>query len=63
MKVKEVIKNSNIQKLKSDNSKNTCRDFYGAVVVNVGSVLCQIVFWLVLVLQVYSCPQNTQYQH
>ena len=63
MKVKEVIKNSNFQKLKSDNSKNTGRDFYGAVVVNVGSVLCQIVFWLVLVLQVYSCPQNTQYQH
>jgi len=63
MKVKGVIKHSSFQKLKGDNSKNTCRDFYGAVAGNVGSVLCQIVFWLVLVLQVYSCPQNTQYQH
>ena len=45
MKVKGVIKNSSFQKLKGDNSKNTCRDFYGAVAGNVGSVLCQIVPW------------------
>ena len=45
MKVKGVIKNSIFKNLKSDNSKNICRDFYGAVVGNVGSVLCQIVPW------------------
>ena len=43
MKIKGVIKNVNLKKLKSDNSKNISRNFSGAVVGSVGSVQFQIV--------------------
>ena len=44
MKIKGVIKNLTFKKnLKSDNSKNTSRNFSGAVVGSVGSVQFQTV--------------------
>ena len=43
MKIKGVIKNLNLKKIKSDNSKNISRNFSGAVVGSVGSVQFQIV--------------------
>ena len=43
MTIKEVIKNLNLKKIKSDNSKNISRNFSGAVVGSVGSVQFQIV--------------------
>ena len=43
MKIKGVIKNLNLKKLKSDNSKNIPRNFFGAVVGSVGSVQSPIV--------------------
>ena len=41
MKIKGVIKNLNLKKLKSDNIKNISRNFSGAVVSSVGSVQFQ----------------------
>ena len=41
MKIKGVIKNLKIKKIKNDNSKNTSRNFSGAVVGSMGSVQCQ----------------------
>ena len=38
MKIKGVIKNLKIKKIKNDNSKNTSRNFSGAVVGSMGSV-------------------------
>ena len=38
MKIKGVIKNIKIKKIKNDNSKNISRNFSGAVVGSVGSV-------------------------
>ena len=43
MKIKGAIKNLNFKKIESENSKNTSRNFSGAVVGSVGSVLFQIV--------------------
>ena len=43
MKIKGVIKNLKIKKVKNDNSKNIPRNFSGAVEGNVGSVQFQIV--------------------
>ena len=43
MKIKEVIKNLNIKKIKNDKSKNISRNFSGAFVGSVGSVQFQIV--------------------
>ena len=43
MKIKGVIKNLNLKKLKSDNSKNISKNFSGAVVSSVGSVQFHIV--------------------
>ena len=44
MKIKGVIEDLKIKKkLKNDNSKNISRNFSGAVVGSVGSVLFQIV--------------------
>ena len=42
MKIKGVIKNLNLKKIKSDNSKNISRNLSGAVVGSVGTVQCQI---------------------
>ena len=42
MKIKRVIKNLKIKKLKNDNSINISRNFSGAVLGNVGSVQFQI---------------------
>ena len=44
MKIKGVIKNLNLKKLKSDNSKDIPRNFFGAVVGSVGSVQFPIVY-------------------
>ena len=43
MKIKGLIKNLKIKKLKSDNSKNISRNLSGAVVGSVGSVQYQTV--------------------
>ena len=43
MKIKGVIKDLNLKRLKSGNSKNIPRNFFGAVVGGVGSVQFQIV--------------------
>ena len=43
MKIKGAIKNLNFKKIESENSKNTSRNFSGAVVGSVGSVQFQIV--------------------
>ena len=43
MKIKGVIKNLKIKKLKNDNIKNISRNFSGAVEGRVGSVQFQIV--------------------
>ena len=53
MRVKGVIKNSNFQKLKSNNSKNICRDFSGVV----GTMLGQFCVRLSLVLAC-TCSQG-----
>ena len=43
MKIKGVIKNLKIKKIKNDNSKNISRNFSGAVEGSVGSVQFQTV--------------------
>ena len=43
MKIKEVLKNLKIKKLKNDNNKNISKNFSGAAEGSVGSVQFQIV--------------------
>ena len=54
MNIEGVIKDLNFKKLKSHNSKNVSRNFSGAVMGSVGSVVSDSsLFQLVLLLKVY----------
>jgi len=67
MKIKGVIKNLKIKKIKNDNSKNISRNFSGAVEGSVGSVQFQIVlcssFYLFSRSKVpFQCLVNANYR-
>ena len=68
MKIKLVIKDLNfLKKLKSDNNKNTSRNFSGTVVHSVGSFQCQIVpcshlYLFSRSIDPLQCPVNVNYR-
>ena len=67
MKIKGVIKNLKIKKIKNDNSKNISRNFSGAVVGNVGSVQFQIfpcssLYFFSRSIDSFQCLVNVKYR-
>ena len=67
MKIKGVIKNLKIKKVKNDNSKNIPRNFSGAVEGNVGSVqlqivLCSSLYFFSRSIGPFQCLVNSNYR-